>query len=164
MGYGKNPLLTERERLSQIQQELTTRKNTLHEVLEKKDPASVFSTVEKIRRDIPNKSYSKIQPPELVYLEPKEKNMKEVLGSVIRIPEISLIHTFDVLFCEISGLVSLTDDICVMYSNKCSQFFTISGSKFVTTEDIVDADRKGRHNFEKVSDITNIMEKYYCQT
>ncbi|XP_052058535.1 uncharacterized protein LOC127698870 [Mytilus californianus] len=153
----KNPLLTERERLSQIEQELKTRKNTLHEVLEKKDPASVFSTVEQIRRDIPKILYSKIQPPELVYLEPKEKNMKEVLGSVIRIPEISLIHTFDVLFCEISGLVSLTDDICVMYSNKCSQFkyFTISGSKFVTTKDIVDADRKGTHNFEKVSDITN---------
>ncbi|CAC5393403.1 unnamed protein product [Mytilus coruscus] len=153
----KNPLLTERERLSQIEQELKTRKNTLHEVLEKKDPASVFSTVEKIKRDIPEKIYLKIQPPEFVYIEPKDKNMKEVLGSVIRIPEISLIHTFEVLFCEISGLLSLTDDICVMHSDNSSQFkyFTISGSKFITTKDIVDTSRKRMYHFQKISDITN---------
>ncbi|CAG2233021.1 unnamed protein product [Mytilus edulis] len=124
------------ERLSQIEQELKSRKNTLHEVLEKKEPASVFSTVEKIKRDIPEKAYLKIQPPEFVYIEPKNKIMKEVLGSVIRVPKISLVHSFNVFFLEISGLLFLTDDICVMYSDNSGLFkyFTISGSKFVTTK------------------------------
>ncbi|XP_071160789.1 uncharacterized protein PF3D7_1120000-like [Mytilus edulis] len=76
-----NPLVTERERLSQIEQELQTRQNTLHDALEDKDPASVFSTVETIKKDIPEKAYLKIQPPELVYIEPEEKNMTDVLGS-----------------------------------------------------------------------------------
>ncbi|CAG2204465.1 TRIM2_3 [Mytilus edulis] len=83
--------------------------------------------------------------------------MKEVLGSVIRLPKISLIHTFDVFFLEISGLVSLTVDICVMYSDNSGKFkyFTISGSKFVTPKDIQDESRKYNRNLPKITDITN---------
>ncbi|XP_071160792.1 uncharacterized protein [Mytilus edulis] len=152
-----NPLLTELERLSQIEQELKSRKNTLDQVLETKELASVFSTVEKIKRDIPEKAYLKIQPPELVYIEPKKKIMKEVLGSVIRLSKISLVHSFNVFFLEISGLMFLTDDICVMYSDNSGLFkyFTISGSKFVTTKDIQDESRKCYRNLQKITDITN---------
>ncbi|CAG2233017.1 unnamed protein product [Mytilus edulis] len=89
----------------------------LDEVLETQDPASVFLTVEKISCEMPQKSALEIKPQELILLEPTEISLKEVLGSVIRIPKVIPIQTFEVDFPEINGLVSLNDDICVIYNN-----------------------------------------------
>ncbi|XP_076099818.1 uncharacterized protein LOC143069192 [Mytilus galloprovincialis] len=151
-----NPVVSERKRLSLIEQELLTGKKTLDEVLETQDPASVFSTVEKINSDIPEKSALDIKPPEWIFLEPPHISLKEVLGSVIRIPKVIPIQTFEVDFPELNGLVSLNADICVMFHRQSRKFkyFTISDSKFVTTNDMIDANRKDGH-FAKILDITN---------
>lgn len=145
-----NPVVTERKRLFQTEQDLMTRKNSLGEVLETQDPASVFETAENARRDMPEEFALKIEPPGLVYVEPKQKFMKEVLGSIIKIPKVVISRTFYPKFPEISGLVSLNDDIYVMFNRSSSRFvfFTISNSNFVTTNDIKE-DR-----FANISDIT----------
>ncbi|CAC5393399.1 unnamed protein product [Mytilus coruscus] len=62
------------------EQELLTRKHTLDEVLETQDPASVFSTVEKINSDIPRKSALEIKPPEMIFIEPTEFFYERSLG------------------------------------------------------------------------------------
>ncbi|CAG2204463.1 unnamed protein product [Mytilus edulis] len=135
-----NPVVTERKRLCQIEQELRTRQNIIDEVIDKLKPDSVFSIVENISREIPEESALNIQPPNLIYIEGKERLTTEVLGSVIKIPEVVLIQTFEVNSFIIGGLVSLNDDICVMHSKSAQKFkyFTISGSKFVTVKDITD--------------------------
>ncbi|XP_076095767.1 uncharacterized protein LOC143066840 [Mytilus galloprovincialis] len=153
-----NPVVSERKRLSLIEQELLTRKNMLDEVLETQDPASVFLTVEKISCEMPQKSALEIKPQELILLEPTEISLKEVLGSVIRIPKLILIRTFEVDFPEINGLVSLNDDICVIYNSNSRRFvfFTISGLKFVITNDIIDVSLESTYSaYAKILDITN---------
>ncbi|XP_071162064.1 uncharacterized protein [Mytilus edulis] len=152
-----NPVITERKRLCQIEQELKTRKNTLFEVLEKQQPTLVFSTVEKISKDIPEKLSLEIQPPELIYIQPKESLTAKVLGSVLKIPKVTVIQTFEVDFPEISGLVSLNDDILVMFNStsRTFVFFTIAGNKFVLTNEIQDVTKPHYTRFAKIFDITN---------
>ncbi|XP_052103643.1 uncharacterized protein LOC127737150 [Mytilus californianus] len=135
-----NPIVIERERLSQIEQDLKTRKNRLDKALETRDPDAVFSTVENISRDIPEKSALEIIPPDLIYIEPKVSFMKQVIGLVIRMPKVLYPQTFHVDFPDMNGLISLNDYICVMYNTDSRRFkyFTISGSKFITTKEIID--------------------------
>ncbi|XP_052103642.1 uncharacterized protein LOC127737149 [Mytilus californianus] len=157
-----NPLKTERERLCQVEQDLKARKNVLHEATQTQEPALVFSTAENISRDIPEESVLEVTPPELYYIEPIDVNMEKILGSIINKPKAVLIKTFEVNFPEINGLVSLNDDICVMYNERSRKFkyFTISDLKFVTTKnDIVDQSRKDRHGYVKILDITNYNEE-----
>ncbi|VDH92293.1 Hypothetical predicted protein, partial [Mytilus galloprovincialis] len=90
-----NPVVTERKRLCQIEQELRTRQNIIDEVIDKLKPDSIFSIVENISREIPEESALNIQPPDLIYIEGKERLTTEVLGSVIKIPEVVLIQTFE---------------------------------------------------------------------
>ncbi|CAC5393390.1 unnamed protein product [Mytilus coruscus] len=157
-----NPVKTERERLCQVEQDLKARKIILDEVMQTQEPALVFSTAENISRDIPVEWVWEVKPPELYYIEPVDVNMENVLGSIINKPKIVLIKTFEVNFPEISGLVSLNDDICVMYNESSRRFkyFTISDLKFVTTKnDIVDESRNNRHSYVKILDITNYNEE-----
>ncbi|VDH92174.1 Hypothetical predicted protein [Mytilus galloprovincialis] len=151
-----NTVVSERKRLSLIEQELLTGKNTLDEVLETQDPASVFSTVEKISSEIPQKSALDMKPPEWIFLEPPDISLKEVLGSIITIPKVIPIQTFEVDFLELNGLVSINEDICVMFHRQSRNFkyFTISDSKFITTNDIIDTSGK-EHHFANILDITN---------
>ncbi|XP_052103644.1 uncharacterized protein LOC127737151 [Mytilus californianus] len=120
-----NPVKTECERLCQIEQDLKDRKHVLDEVTQTQEPTLVFSTAENISRAIPEESVLEVKPPELYYIEPIDVNMEKVLGSIINKPKVVLIKTFEVNFPEISGLVSLNDDICVMY-NESSRKISIS--------------------------------------
>ncbi|CAG2204467.1 unnamed protein product [Mytilus edulis] len=153
-----NPLKTERERLCQVEQDLKARKKVLYEATLTQEPALVFSTAENISRDIPEQSVLVVKPPELCYIEPIDVNIGKVLGSIIKTPKVVLIKTFGINFPELNGLVSINDDICVMY-NKCSRkfkYFTISDLKFVTTKnDIVDESRSNIIGNVQILDITN---------
>ncbi|CAC5393387.1 unnamed protein product [Mytilus coruscus] len=139
------------------EQDLKTRKNILGEILKTQDPAAVFTTAENTTRDIPEESALEIQPPGLVYVGSKEKFIKEVLGSVLKIPKVVIFRTFHQNFPEISGLLSLNDDIYVMFNSTSRRlvFFTISGFKFVITNDIIDECVKDKYpTFAKILDIT----------
>lgn len=93
----------------------------------------------------------------MIFIEPTETSLKEVLGSVRRIPKVVPIQTFEVDFPEINGQVSLNDDICVIYNSNSRRFvfFTISGSKFVITNDIIDVLKHPFSDYAKILDITN---------
>ncbi|VDH92176.1 Hypothetical predicted protein [Mytilus galloprovincialis] len=156
-----NPVKSERERLCQVEQDLKARKKILDKVTQTQEPALVFSSAEKVSTDIPEKSVLEAKTPELYYIESKE-DMEKVLGSIIRKPRVVLIKTFEVDFPEISGLVSLNDDICVMYNKEHRRFkyFTISDLKFVTTKsDVVDESKKDRHSYVNIMDITSYNEE-----
>ncbi|CAC5393402.1 unnamed protein product [Mytilus coruscus] len=55
-------------------------------------------------------------------------------------PKVLYLQTFHVDFPDMNGLMSINDDICVMYNTDSRRFkyFTISGSKFITTKEIID--------------------------
>ncbi|XP_076095766.1 uncharacterized protein LOC143066839 [Mytilus galloprovincialis] len=160
-----NPVKSERERLCQVEQDLKARKNLLDKVTLTQEPALVFSSAENINRDIPEKSFLEEKPPELFYIKPIEKpidDMKNVLGSIIRKPKINLLKVFKVDFPEINGLVSLNEDICVMFNkdNRRFKYFTISDFKFITVKnDIKDVSTKERYGSVKIFDITNYKEE-----
>ncbi|CAC5393401.1 unnamed protein product [Mytilus coruscus] len=64
-----NPVKAERERLCQVEQDLKARKNILDEVTRTQEPALVFSSAEKVSRDIPEKSVLEVTTPEMYYIE-----------------------------------------------------------------------------------------------
>ncbi|XP_063426989.1 uncharacterized protein LOC134710548 [Mytilus trossulus] len=73
-------------------------------------------------------------------------------------PKVVLNHTFKLNFPKINRLVSLNDDIYVMFNRNSRRFvfFTISGSKFVTTNDFID--ESVNSGYANISDITNYKE------
>ncbi|CAG2233018.1 unnamed protein product [Mytilus edulis] len=73
-----------------------------------------------------------------------------------------LCQVFKVDFPEINGLVSLNEDICVMFNKDDRRFkyFTISDFKFITVKnDIKDVSTKERYGSVKIFDITNYKEE-----
>ncbi|VDH98983.1 Hypothetical predicted protein [Mytilus galloprovincialis] len=119
-----NPVTQQKERLETIEEDLKQRREDLDDALKESSAFSIFPVFEKINKDLPAQITVQVKTPNLIYIESSSND--SFFGSIIEIPTFKLAHTFTIRLPDISAIVTLNEETCVLYSAKTNFFKHIS--------------------------------------
>ncbi|CAG2252073.1 TRIM46 [Mytilus edulis] len=111
-----NPVTQQKEILETIEEDLKQRRDDLEDALEESSASYIFPVFEKINKDIPAQITVQVNTSDLIYIESMSND--SFFGSIIEIPTFKLAHTFAFGLPDISAIVTLNEETCVLYSAK----------------------------------------------
>ncbi|VDH98981.1 Hypothetical predicted protein [Mytilus galloprovincialis] len=144
-----NSLTQEKERITDIENDLKQRTIEIDTALEASSPSSIFTVFEKVNKELPAQTTATTKLPELIFFESRSSDSN--FGTIIQVPELKLVNTFNIALPDISAIVTLNTETSVLYSatTNCFQHFTISNFEIVKSLDY----------FSKVK--TNASKRYF---
>ncbi|CAG2251123.1 unnamed protein product [Mytilus edulis] len=116
-----NPVTQQKERLETIEEDLKQRRDDLEDALEASSASSIFPVFETINKDLPAQITVQVKTSYLIYIESRSND--SFFGSIIEIPTFKLAHTFAIRLPDISAIVTLNEETCVLYTRQRNQTF-----------------------------------------
>lgn len=123
-----NDITKRKNDLIAIEEDLSKQIRRIDTALSAISPAEVFAVAEQVGFDVPAEpTENTLKAPKFAYI-PNDR-----LGSVVRVPVLENILSFTIKLPDISGITSLDNDLCVLYSKKYQRFqhFVISDNTYV---------------------------------